>query len=629
MKFLNTKNIALFTIAATVVLISSCKKDFYEIKDPNGLEVEGAFEDAGAVGLFLNRTYALIMPVHPNTSTGSIHMSSDEMNGGSTAFLYGQLVENSVTDIATGTSITANRYADIRRCNLAIEGLNASTTISETDKAQLKGQFFFLRAMAYFKLVRLYGGVPLVLRAQTLEEESLQVPRAKTSVCIAAIANDLDSAAAMLPVSWTATSDINRVTKAAAMALKGRTLLLWASPQFNITNDAVRWTNAYTACKAAYDQCVADGYALFPNYANVLTDETVGNKEILISRKYNTNRDLGHNLESLVRPNSESNGGGGSFRPTWNLVRKYTTNDGRPITAPGVAGVIYNDTTFWLNRDPRFAASISYNGDTWALSGKPGRRQWNHTPVANEGSNEAGNTTGFYCKRLSVASLAFASVPYVSNSGGGNGTDWIEMRFAEVITNLAECAVETGNITEAKAMIRMLRQRAGIIQGSFDYGLSLAVTAADMRALILDERAVEFAFEGGMRYHDLRRTRNLNLITARMAYIPTVKLPYVGGVAPSTPVAGRIYIDHPYNSGVINTNLFGTGIKPRDTIQVNNKFIYATIYNHPVVPTSIEGANVISIPDRYYVYALPNLLSQSPGIEQTIGWSGGTFDPYQ
>ena len=56
--------------------------------------------------------------------------------------------------------------------------------------------------------------------------------------------------------------------------------------------------------------------------------------------------------------------------------------------------------------------------------------------------------------------------------------DWIEMRFAEVILNLAECANETGRLTEAKDMVRAIRQRAGIVAGAFDYGLSVATDIA-------------------------------------------------------------------------------------------------------------------------------------------------------
>jgi hypothetical protein len=196
--------------------------------------------------------------------------------------------------------------------------------------------------------------------------------------------------------------------------------------------------------------------------------------------------------------------------------------------------------------------------------------------------------------------------------------DWIEMRFAEVIANLAECANETGNLTEAKNMIRLLRQRAGIIIGANDYGLGLATNMVAMRSLILNERQIEFAMEGGMRYHDLRRTRNLHLITARQAYKVTPKLPYTAGNLPNPVVAGRIYMD------VANAQ----GFKPRDTANLNNLSVYTAIFNAPVI-TTLEGANVISIPNTYYVYPLPNLFSQTPGIAQTIGWSGGTFDPYQ
>ena len=74
--------------------------------------------------------------------------------------------------------------------------------------------------------------------------------------------------------------------------------------------------------------------------------------------------------------------------------------------------------------------------------------------------------------------------------------DWIEMRFAEAIMNLAECANETGRLTEAKDMVRLIRQRAGIVAGTFDYGLSIATDAASMRSLILNERMIEFAMEG-------------------------------------------------------------------------------------------------------------------------------------
>jgi len=124
-----------FILAAILLLsatLSSCKKDseFFDIKDPQGIDSR-IWEDEGAVGLFLNRTYGLIIPQWPapGTAPGNIHITSDEMNGGNNGFLYGTLVENSVTDLGTANSITANRYFDIRRCNLALEGIDSSKAI--------------------------------------------------------------------------------------------------------------------------------------------------------------------------------------------------------------------------------------------------------------------------------------------------------------------------------------------------------------------------------------------------------------------------------------------------------------------------------------------------------------------
>jgi hypothetical protein len=602
------KNIGFKVLAismVTLATLSSCKKDFFEIEDPSALEVADSWDDAGAVNLFLNRTYALVMPQWP--TIGGIHNTSDEMNNANTAFLYGQLTENSVTDIGTSTGITTNRYSDIRRCNKAIEGMNSSSLLSESDKAILKGQFFFLRAYTYFKLVRLYGGVPLILRVQDISEENLQVPRSKTSVCIAAIANDLDSAAAYLPKSWSG-NDIGRVTKAAALAVKGKALLYWASPQFNTSNIASRWTDAYNACKAAYDTCMANGYGLIPNYANLFLTED--HKEILLVRKYNISRDLGQNIENATRPISETTAGSGSNQPTWNLVQAYSGANGLPITDVNSG---YSATQYWLNRDPRFAATIAVNGDLWALSGKATRRQWHYTGNLDE--TAASIVTGFYCKKLCNPAITAAAAPYVSNTGGGNGMDWIEMRFAEVMLNLAECANEIGNMTVAKDMVRQIRQRAGIVVGAYDYGLSVATTIPQMRSLILNERQIEFAFEGARNF-DLRRTRNLSLITTRQSYKVSVKAPYAAGTGTT---AGITYLDK------VNAQ----GFKPRDTANLTNPSVYTSIFVVPGIVSSLEGTNTISLPDKYYVYPLPTLFTQVPAIEQTIGWAGGTFNPYE
>jgi starch-binding outer membrane protein, SusD/RagB family len=603
----STGKIMAIVALVIVTVFSACQKDdeFFDIKDPQGIDSR-IWGEEGPVGLFLNRTYALIMPQWP--TLGGIHNTSDELNNANTAFLYGQLVENSVTDIGTGNGVGTNRYFDIRRCNIAIEGLNGNSTLPEATRKTFKGQFFFLRAFVYFRLVSLYGGVPLVLQSQTLEDE-LNVPRSKTSDCIAAIIKDLDSATAYLPATWPA-SERGKITRAASAAMKGKVLMYWASPQFNPTNITTRWEDAYQANLAAYNQCIADGHSLFPTYANIFTVED--NAEVLMVRKFSAARDVGTNTEAITRPKSETDGASGSNQPTWNLVQAYSMSNGLPPSNPSSG---YNSTLFWQNRDPRFEASIAYNGAAWPLSGKATRKQWTHTGVPDEPAGTI--NTGFYLKRFTNPILTPAQTVYNSNSGGGSGMDWIEMRFAEVILNLAECANETGKLAEAKNMVRLIRQRAGIVAGTFDYGMSVATNVAGMRSLILNERMIEFALEG-KRYWDLRRTRNLSLITARQSYKLTVKLPYVAGNLPNPPVAGRTYIDVPN----------ALGVRPRDTANLNNPVVFNAFYT-PVIAT-LEGSNTISFPDKYYFYALPNFFNQNIfTIAQTVGWINGTFDPLQ
>lgn len=599
-----------FTAASLLLacVLGGCKKDFFNLEDQNGINDVGIWNNEGPVGLFLNRTYDLVMPNWP--TVGGIHNTSDEMNNASAEFLYGTMTENSVTDIGTGNTTTTNRYFDIRRCNTAIDGINAGT-MPEDVKKKLKGQFFFMRAYVYWRLVNLYGGVPLILHPQDLAEDDLKTPRAKTSECIAAITNDLDSAAAYLPPSWTG-ADIGKITKGAAYAFKGRVLLYYASPQFNPTNLSDRWEAAYKANKEAYDTCVANGYILFPNYANIWVTED--NKEVILVRKLDAvsvSPGRGTNNEYITRPYSESNGGG-SNQPTWNQVQAYTMKDGLPITN---ASSGYDATLFWQNRDPRLDMSIAYNGASWPLSSKSLRKQWNYTGVLDESASTI--VTGFYTKKITNPTLQASQALYNSNTGGGSGMDWIEMRFAEVIMNLADAANETGRLSEAKDMVRLIRKRAGIVAGAFDYGLSIATNTAEMRSLILNERQVEFAFEG-KRYWDLRRTRNFGLISTRFAYKWAPKAPYYAGTTRSGALGTDIFLD----------KADAQGVKPRDTANLNNKSVYTAMFTTST--TSLEGSNVINIPDKYYFYALPNYFNQfSYIIAQTKGWNGGSFDPLQ
>ena len=601
-------------LTALSVSLLACTKNIFDKKDLNGVDPNIWNLESGT-NLYINKTYDLVMPNWPlpgGTTTG-MHNTSDETNSANTTLLYGQLTDNSVTDIASNnTGTNNNQYFTIRRINLAIEGIEEGT-LPDAVKAKLKGQMYFFRAYVYFNLVKLYGGVPLVLTSQDINEDELNVPRSKSSACFAQIAKDLDSCYG-LPWSWSLSSDGGRITKAAAMALKGKALMYWASPQFNPGNDVTRWETAYQACKKAYDSSLANGYDLLANFSNIFIDESGSNKERIMWRTYDNitiNPGRGTNTENITRPYSETTGGAGSNQPTWNLVQAFTMKDGTPITASGSG---YDAVLFWLNRDPRFDATIAYNGQVWALSGKSGRRQWNYLNVAEDKANES--KTGFYCRKICNPSITASVAVYNSNSGGGSGMDWIEMRFAEVLLNLAECANATARMTDAKALITKLRVRAGIVAGSNNYGLNLATNQTQMADLILNERQVEFAMEG-KRYDDLRRTRKFETLTGtvRQGFKWTVKSPYTLGTG--TDVT-KIYLE------ATNT----LGFKPRDTANLNNPSVYNAMFTTSVF--SLDTGTPINFPTNYYFYPLPTgFRTSTVVIEQTSGWPGGTFDPLQ
>src|SRR5690606_20633742 len=108
---------------------------------------------------------------------------------------------------------------------------------------------YFWRAFQYFQLVRMYGGVPLVLESQNPivgDNDANSVPRSSTTACIAQIVKDLDLAKSLLPGKWDG-GNWGRITSGAAAALKGRVLLTYASPQFNPNDSRDRWEAAYAA----------------------------------------------------------------------------------------------------------------------------------------------------------------------------------------------------------------------------------------------------------------------------------------------------------------------------------------------------------------------------------------------
>jgi len=562
-------------IAGTLALFlaTSCS-DVLDKHDING--VTQVFNDEALSEAYLDKLYFDNLPAW----TTAYSTQSDESPGGD-AYMYGTLKIDDVGDFG------ATNYTKIRAINTMFEELDKGG-LPEDVTTSLKAQGYFLRASRYFDLVRLYGGVPMILNTQdpyTGTGDDLNVKREKASVCFDLIVADLDKGS-VLPASWPA-ADRGRITRGAALAMKGRVLLYAASPQFNPGGADAPWQAAYNANRSAYDTLIRDGYALHSDFAKLWFTEA--NKEAIYVTTYNTT-DFSNAWDRSTRPRSAGANAGGSNQPTLELVNSFPMNNGLPITDPASG---YDPLLYWKNRDPRFTATIAYNAMTWPLNNLPTRRQW--TFNGNKWEDTNNTKTGFYCRKG-------ISEAYSADAVEKSGTDWIEIRLAEVMLNLAECANATGRQTEAMDMLIALRKRAGIQAGSDgNYGLKAGMSKDEMFEAIVTEREIELAFEA-KRYWDLRRWRMFGRLNG----------------------TSRTGLKISLTTKVKDAAAFKTGVD-NGTIVITDAN-YAEYFKHESV--ALDTKSVITFKDEYYFYAIPKTnIDKNPNLEQTIKWDGGTFDP--
>lgn len=653
----------------TTLLLGSCNDDFLAEKQDLSGANEEVYQDPVLGKAYVDYIYFSFLPANNASS-----FTWDLAAGGAATFsqvtdeLAGEVNWNKVwaapgtnTDAnclsyigsAITTSVGNNPYTRLRQINLFLDNVD-KYDMEATTKNQLKGQLYFWRAWQYFDLVRLYGGVPLVLTAQSSISSSaaeVQVPRSSSSECIAQIVADLDMAKSLLPGKWD-TANWGRITSGAAAAFKGRVLLTWASPLFNRTDDVARWQAAYNANLEAKTLLEANGFGLFTTggFANGkawgdMWFKEEGNSEAVIVYGFNNSNSTptwkNNGWEKACR--SKTAGGGGSVSPTLQIMNAFPMKDGK---MPGVSTANpYTLQTFYKNRDPRFYKTFIYNGSPLAYAEDPTFKQFtyswyktapaNATVVPTNFTETAGtNSSGVYlCKAVNPAASNNTNFQY-------SGTDFMEMRFAEVVLNLAESAIGINNLAEGKTLIGKIRERAGITNSDGAFGIADAVTRDQLFGASINERKVEFAYES-KRFWDLRRWMLFNNdfgTCTRLGQTPIDGMRrqglffvaqknganYLGTADPFLPVNGVAPVADR------NPSAFPTGVTSYDQYV---DYFY-TNYLKVVVKDNLESTSPANWTfkwyNQYYFFGIPSsALNSAPYLGQTQGWSGGAtaFDP--
>lgn len=607
-----------FVLLSFLLITTSCE----DVLDKENLEAltDGIWDDEDQATLYVNNLYTTNMP---DDYFGTNSQLGDESYSSSTSytyFMYGFILE---TDVDEVTVMHKDKYALIRRINIAIENLKSSS-LSEDITNPLMGQALFFRAWRNWEMAKLYGGIPIVKSVQDPFTEDLDVARSSAKETVAAIVEDLDDAIEKLPVDWEYDDDDGRITSGAAAAFKARVLLTYASPLFNPDNDADRWQDAYDAYNQAIDLLAQMNIprALYSNFEDIFTTDVLSNPEAIIFKRFSSSvgNDYTQGWEGDVRP--PSGNGGGGYTPTWQLVSAFPMANGM---LPAEEGSGYDENYFWQNRDPRFYATLAYNGDEWEMTGRDETNVW---CFKNKLESNRMPTSGFYNKKATDPTIAADDVDYTS-------TAWIELRYAEVLLGLAECANELGKTSEAVEQVRAIRERAGIEPGdNNEYGVSSTESQEMLRQIIMIERQCEFAFEN-KRYWDLRRRlmfrKDLGEYVKKLNGTMRTGFKYVSEYDTIINHKKRYWSDiikdesSPFYGSLRMDTVLYYGHMDIDNVSTTDKYFTKET---KTLDTYSGSEQEINYPELYDFFAIPStIIESSLAVEQTIGWQYGTFDP--
>ena len=600
----------IFCFISLLMIQTAC--DVLEKEPLNSLHQEQVWNDLALVNMYLNDIYLDFLPEFSASENEGLSDETQYSTDNTVKkLIYGELVKDDVD------YLNRDFYAKIVKINRLLEDIETSSIDIENQQI-IKAQALFLRAYAYWDQVNLQGGIPMLMYRPEpvingeLQTESLFLERNKTSECIDLIINDLDTAFKYLPPVWENDNEnYGRITRGAALALKGRILLFWASPQFNPEDKTERWQRAYEANKTALEILEQDGFGLHPSFTELFHDCKERTCEAIFVRVYNVN-DFYHNYDAQARPALAGvSGQGYTNNPTWEMVKAFPMLDGFPI-GDNTGTYTYDTSLFWKNRDPRFEYTIAYNSGSWPFSGDADYKIWTYYILSNDltsytipNNTNHKSKTGFFCKKYINPSLKKDELSFI-------GTDWMEIRFAEVLLNLAECANELdGKSDEVREALNRIRNERTDVKAGMDYIDKNLNEREIMREIILTERQIELAFEN-KRYFDLRRR---NMFSEDLG-------PNIKKLNNTTRSEYRIILNEEGTSAdemlLIRDVLDFTNVR-----QYNNSFVRRYPYN-------LDDYSPINYPQPQYNF-LPiqkENIEKNPNFEQTIYWEG-TFDPLE
>nr|WP_068893228.1 RagB/SusD family nutrient uptake outer membrane protein [Pedobacter panaciterrae] len=545
------RNTYIFSIALMTIFGSGCKKDFLAVEPPDKISSTLVWKDPVLAQAFVTEIYnglsvggfseEMLSSVSDESLFTHPNRGIDLVNAGT--------INPTTLGWVNSTWGYNPMYNRIRACNITIERLTGTDNAitDQTIKDQLLGQAYFLRAYFYQQLLRYYGAVPLISKSYALDDD-FKVKRATYEECVNFILKDCDESIKLLTGKAMVKG---QTTSLAGMALKSRVLLYAASdlhdkaktdanadvkalfstyPQEQLAyfiypsgDQLERWRLARDAAKAVMD--AGSGYKLNlsakvsaeegrVNYKSIAMGgaskapgiDISAASELIFARYFIDRSDMRYGRAN--GPNGYRNWAGNT--PLGLLVDDYEMADGTKFSWTNAT----QKADPYVNRDPRFYATILYDGAGW----KPRNKISGDVDPANQiqtgeydlkddkgatirikgldtrGSsieNWNGSWTGYYTQKFTDPdpNIVDASMPQF--------VPWPFFRYTEAVLNYIEASIELNDLGPAVEWLNRIRFRSGMpaIAGG---------SKEELKQIYRHERRIEMVYEE-QRYHDARR----------------------------------------------------------------------------------------------------------------------------
>lgn len=472
-------------ILASIAALVSCNKWLDGTKDSSTLSEAAIWETKEAANYYLNGFYTYL---HKYGQFGEAQFGgsmteslTDELKYGSEAL--GNKAGHPNNYVTNADAVTpdgclwgvwGNAYGQVRRVNGFLNSRAKFSHFDAQTDTLFVAQARFFRAFLHFQLAKRHPkGIIYYKELPKSNDKALSTPDEFWKDMY----EDLLYAAKNLPVDWPA-AERGRITKGGAWAMMSRVMLY-----------AGRWQDAYDAADSVIK---LNKYGLVSDYAQSWKGN---NKESIIEFDFNKNG-ITHKFDQDYVPMCFGYDYGALGTPTQEMVESYEKADGTKYDWSGYHNGSVKTRPDYESLEPRFKATVYYNGCTW---GPDGDKIMDCTVNGTNGEfmkygsapySYGKTTTGYFLRK-------FIDEKHTDLKGVQSTQTWVEMRYAEVLLNKAEAAYMLKK-SDYQAPMNEVRARVNLPAKS--------TTGEAWFKDYRNERKVELAYEGHQ-FWDLRRWR--------------------------------------------------------------------------------------------------------------------------